>query len=192
MRPTDTDKLDRVKQAAIKTIVNKGYFGATISQIAAEAKVSDGYLYRHYPNKAELVKSLFIENMDTYHNLILELIEKEDSIATILKGSIDFLVCTLNEAAETILFIFIMDHDFNFEYPLSVKNNFVKIGQKLWAKGIQTGEIGNKRDAEDVLAICFGIPIKMLELRRKAFFTDEPLSETDIDNMVDICLKALK
>jgi len=138
MRPTDTDRLDRVKQAAITTIVNKGYYGATISQIAAEAKVSDGYLYRHYPNKAELVKSLFIENMNTYHNLILELIEKEKKVSDILKGSIDFLVCTINEAPEIFLFIFIMDHDFNFEYPEIVKNNFVKIGQKLWAKGIQT------------------------------------------------------
>ena len=192
MRPTDTDKLDRVKQAAIRTIVNKGYYGATISHIAAEAKVSDGYLYRHYPNKAELVKSLFIENMNTYHNLILDLIEKEAKVSDILKGSIDFLVCTINEAPEVILFIFIMDHDFNFEYPEIVKNSFVKIGQKLWAKGIQTGEISNKRDVEDVLAITFGIPIKMLEMRRKAFISDELLNETDINNMVDICLKALK
>jgi len=192
MRPTDTDRLDRVKQAAITTIVNKGYYGATISQIAAEAKVSDGYLYRHYPNKAELVKSLFIENMNTYHNLILELIEKEKKVSDILKGSIDFLVCTINEAPEIILFIFIMDHDFNFEYPEIVKNNFVKIGQKLWAKGIQTGEISNKRDVEDVLAITFGIPIKMLEIRRKAFISDELLNETDINNIVEICLKALK
>ena len=192
MRPTDTDKLDRTKQAAIRTIVNKGYYGATISQIAAEAKVSDGYLYRHYSNKAELVKSLFIENMSTYHNLILDLIENEARVSDIIKGSIDFLVCTIKDAPEVILFIFIMDHDFNFEYPEIVKSNFVKIGQKLWAKGIQTGEIGNNRDVEDVLAITFGIPIKMLEMRRKAFISDELLNKTDINNMVDICLKALK
>ena len=192
MRYTDTDKLDRVKQAAITTIVNKGYYGATISQIAAEAKVSDGYLYRHYSNKAELVKSLFVENMNTYLNLILDLIEKEEKIADILKGSIEFLVCTMKDAPEIILFIFIMDHDFNFEYPEIVKSNFAKIGQKLWAKGIQTGEIGNNRDVEDVLAITFGIPVKMLEIRRKAFISDKLLNAVDINNMVDICLKALK
>jgi AcrR family transcriptional regulator len=192
MRPKDLDKLERVKYAAIKTIVSKGYYGATISQIAEEANVSDGYLYRHYANKAELVRSLFIENMNLYHNVIFDLIDREESVAAILKGSMSFLVDTISEAPEIILFIFIMDHDFNFEYPLSVKNNFLKIGQKIWAKGIKTKEVGMQRDAEDVVAISFGIPIKMLELRRKSFFTDEPLNETDIDNMVDICLKALK
>ena len=69
---------------------------------------------------------------------------------------------------------------------------FFKFGQKICAKGIQTGEIDNKRSIEDVLTITFGMPVKMLEMRRKGIISNKPLSSSDIENMVDMCLNALK
>ena len=191
-RHKDLDKLDSVKCAAIKVIVEKGYYGATISQIAKEAKVSDGYLYRHYANKAELVQALFVENMNIYHDLIFESISKNEKVADVLLSSFQFLAGTIAESPEVIAFIFIMDHDHSFEFPDIVSKNFEEIGQKVWAKGIQTAEINNKRTIEEVLAVTFGIPIKMLEMRRKNMISDKALSEQDIENMVEICLKALK
>ena len=191
-RHKDLDKLESVQCAAVKVIVEKGYYGATISQIAKEANVSDGYLYRHYANKAELVKALFVENMGTYHDLIFDSINKSKKISDVLLTSFKFLVDTINEAPEVIAFIFIMDHDHSFDFPESVRRNFEKIGQMVWAKGIQTGEINNKRTVEEVLAITFGLPVKMLEMRRKNIISDKALNERDIDSMVEICLNALK
>ncbi len=192
MRETDFDKLSKVKVTALKTIVEKGYHGATISVIAKKAGVSDGYLYRHYANKNELVKSLFIESMQHFHNLFFQLIDNENSIKSILAKSFQFLADTTSETPEITAFIFIMDHDHNFEFPKIVKENFVKVGQKLWTKGIHTNEISDKRSIEEVLAISFGLPIKMLELRRKNIITNNPLSPKDIENMVEISLNALK
>ncbi len=192
MRETDLEKLEIVKLVALKTIVEKGYHGATISTIAKKAGVSDGYLYRHYQNKNELVKSLFVESMEHFHNLFFKLIENEKNIADILAKSIQFLAATTSETPEITAFIFIMDHDHNFDFPEVVKEDFAKIGQKLWAKGIQTREINNKRSIEDVLTISFGIPVKMLEMRRKGIMSSKPLSSYDIKNMVDMCLNALK
>jgi len=192
MRETDLVKLEEVKSAALKTIVEKGYHGATISLIAKKAGVSDGYLYRHYANKIELIKDLFKENMGYFHNLIFELIESENKISDILKKSFAFLADTSKHTPEVTAFIFIMDHDHNFEFPKDVKENFIKIGQKLWAKGIQTGEISNKRNVEDVLTITFGMPVKMLEMRRKGIISDKLINASDIENMVDMCLNALK
>jgi len=191
MRETDLDKLEEVKQVALKTIVEKGYHGATISIIAKKAGVSDGYLYRHYANKIELIKDLFKENMASFHNLIFELIEKEDKISDIIKKSFEFLAKTSKQSPEVTAFIFIMDHDHNFDFPKVVKDNFVKIGQKIWEKGIETGEINNKRSVEDVLAVTFGMPIKMLEMRRKKIITDKEIDATDIKTLAEICLKAL-
>ncbi len=192
MRETDLNKLYEVKTVALKAIVEKGYHGATISYIAKQAGVSDGYLYRHYANKNELVVELFKETMGYFHTLIFNLIESEDKISEILKQSFQFLADTSAETPEITAFIFIMDHDHNFDFPEIIKNNFVKIGQQLWAKGIQTGEISNKRSIEDVLTITFGMPVKMLEMRRKKIISDKPISSSDIENMVDMCLNALK
>lgn len=191
MRETDFDKLAKVKMAALKTIVEKGYHGATISLIAKKAEVSNGYLYRHYANKNELIKNLFIESMASFHNLIFELIEKEDKISDIIKKSFGFLAEISKQSPEVTAFIFIMDHDHNFDFPKNVKENFVKIGKQIWEKGIETGEINNKRSVEDVLAVTFGMPIKMLEMRRKKIISDKEIDATDIKNLAEICLKAL-
>jgi len=190
-RHKDLDKFESVKCAAIRVIVEKGYYGATISQIAKEASVSDGYLYRHYANKAELVQALFVENMNLYHDLIFDSINKSVSVADVLLSSFNFLAGTIAESPEVIAFIFIMDHDHSFDFPDIVRKNFEKIGQMVWAKGIQTGEINNKRTIEEVLAITFGLPVKMLEMRRRNIISDKALNEQDIKNMVEICLNAL-
>jgi len=191
MRETDLKKLYQVKSFALKAIVDKGYHGATISYIAKQSGVSDGYLYRHYSNKNELVIELFKETMGYFHTLIFNLIESENKISEILKKSFQFLADTSSETPEKTAFIFIMDHDHNFAFPEVIKDNFVKIGQKLWAKGIQTGEISNKRSIEDVLTITFGMPVKMLEMRRKGIISNKPLSLHDIENIVEMCLNAL-
>ena len=191
-RHKDLNKLESVQCAAIKVIVEKGYYGATISQIAKEANVSDGYLYRHYKNKAELVQALFIENMNMYHELIFGSINTSQKISEVLYSSFKFLIDTIAEAPEVIAFIFIMDHDHSFDFPDVVRKDFEKIGQMVWSKGIQTGEINNKRTIEEVLAITFGLPIKMLEMRRKNIISDKVLLEKDINSMVEICLNALK
>ncbi len=191
-RHKDLDKLESVQCAAIKVIVEKGYYGATISQIAKEANVSDGYLYRHYAHKAELVQALFVENMNKYHELVFNSINESENISEVLFSSFKFLVDTINEAPEVIAFIFIMDHDHSFDFPDIVRRNFEKIVQMLWAKGIQTGEINNKRTVEEVLAITYGLPVKMLEMRRKNIISDEPLNKQDINNIVEICLNALR
>ncbi len=191
-RHKDLDKFESIRYAAVKVIVEKGYYGATISQIAKEANVSDGYLYRHYANKAELVKTLFVENMNLYHDLIFESINENKKISSLLFSSFKFLLETISESPEVIEFIFIMNHDHNFNFPDMVRKNYEKIGHMMWAKGLQTGEINNKRTVEEVLAITFGLPLKMLEMRRRNIISNKQLNEQDINSFVEICLNALK
>lgn len=191
MRPVNISKLDGVKFAAIKTIARVGYAGATVALIAKEAGVSDGYLYRHYANKSDLVKSLFIENMNIFHNHIFGLLETEDKIEKILEGSFRFMMETFIHVPEMIAFIFLMDHDHNFNNPKEVGENFKKIGKELMLLGHKTGEINKQRGVEDIIMITFGLPIKLVELRRKKVVTERPLDENDIQNLVNICLNAL-
>jgi len=191
MRPVNLTKLDSVKFAAIKTIARVGYASATVALIAKEAGVSDGYLYRHYSNKSELVKSLFIENMNIFHDHIFNLIEKENRVDSILEGSFRFLADTFTNVPEMIAFIFLMDHDHDFEQPKEVSGNFLSIGKKLLKIGFDSGEICKSRNVEDVIMITFGLPVKLVELRRKQIVTKNPLGESDIKNLVEVCMKAL-
>ncbi len=192
VKPTDLYKLHQVKEAAIRVIVDRGYFGATIAQISKVAGVSDGYLYRHYSGKAELVKELYVERMGYFQTVILEGIRKQTSVADVLLDAYQFLNETVREDSNTIAFIFIMDHDHSFEFPDEVRQGFRALGGELLEMGLQTKEISVERSIEEIITIVFGMPIKLIEMRRKSIVKNDPISERDIENIVNICLNALK
>src|SRR3954453_8860944 len=50
---------DRVERSATQLFAARGVDGVSIGDIAAEAGVSQGALYRHYPSKEDLAWSLF-------------------------------------------------------------------------------------------------------------------------------------
>ncbi|MDD2620480.1 MAG: TetR/AcrR family transcriptional regulator [Syntrophomonadaceae bacterium] len=55
------EREEAILQAAIKVFSEKGYSGATTKEIADEAGVSVGTLFRHFPNKEEILNGLLIE-----------------------------------------------------------------------------------------------------------------------------------
>jgi len=192
VKPTDLKKLYEVRESAIKVIVEKGYSGATIAQISKEAGVSDGYLYRHYSGKAELVRELFVESMGYFHAVVLEAINREQKLDAVLHATFGFLSQALKEDPDTIAFIFIMDHDHSFEFPDEIRQGFREIGKKLKQLGLKSGDISKKLNEEDIIAIVFGLPIKYMEMRRKSIITSKAFSDADINTIIGICKNALK
>lgn len=192
VKATDLKKLYEVREAAVRVIVERGYYGATIAQISKEAGVSDGYLYRHYSGKAELVRELFVESMGYFQTVVLEAIEREKTLNDVLFSTFRFLSQSLKEDADTIAFIFIMDHDHSFEFPDEIREGFKEIGVKLRRLGSESGNISEKLNEEDIIAVVFGLPIKYMEMRRKSIFSSEDFSDKDINTIVNVCTNALK
>ncbi len=192
VKSTDLKKLYEVREAAVKVIVERGYYGATIAQISKEAGVSDGYLYRHYSGKAELVRELFVESMGYFHSVILEAIDREKTLNAVLYTIFSFLSQTLKDDPDTMAFIFIMDHDHSFEFPDEIRQDFREIGEKLKQLGLESGDISQKLNEEDIIAIVFGLPIKYMEMRRKSIITNKQFTDEDINKIVGICRNALK
>ena len=50
-----------ILQAAIGLLTEHGYAGCTVAAVAARAGVATGSVYRHFPNKAELLTRVFRE-----------------------------------------------------------------------------------------------------------------------------------
>ncbi len=192
VKPIDLKKLYEVREAAVKVIVERGYYGATIAQISKEAGVSDGYLYRHYSGKAELVRELFVESMGYFHSVVLEAIDREKTLEAVLYSTFSFLSQTLKDDPDTIAFIFIMDHDHSFEFPDEIRQGFKEIGEKLMQLGLESGDISEKLNEEDILAIVFGLPVKYMEMRRKSIISNKQFTAKDINTIVGICKSALR
>jgi TetR/AcrR family fatty acid metabolism transcriptional regulator len=57
------DKRDRILEAALKVFASKGFFGAKVADVAAEAAVADGTIYLYFKSKDDLLISLFEHQM---------------------------------------------------------------------------------------------------------------------------------
>jgi TetR/AcrR family fatty acid metabolism transcriptional regulator len=63
MRNKNSDKHQRILDAAVKVFAQKGFFQSKVSEIAREAGVADGTVYLYFKNKDDLLISIFEEKM---------------------------------------------------------------------------------------------------------------------------------
>ena len=70
-RPRARNARPKIERAALKLFIAEGVDAATTREIADEAGVSEGALYRHYKGKDELALALFMET----HNRLAEMMQ---------------------------------------------------------------------------------------------------------------------
>jgi AcrR family transcriptional regulator len=59
--PAQSGKRDDLLNAALKLIAGQGFHAAPMSQIAGEANIGVGTIYRYFKNKEELINALYLE-----------------------------------------------------------------------------------------------------------------------------------
>lgn len=64
-------KLPQILHSAVKLFVEKGIEATSVKEIAADARVADGALYRHFKSKEELAWHLFEVNLKEYTQTLL-------------------------------------------------------------------------------------------------------------------------
>lgn len=195
MRVVDTDKIERVKLETKKLIVEKGYHGASISEIAKRAKVSDGYLYRHFKSKVELVTHIFKSQLKEFHDFVFELLEIKTNARDLTHEVIKFLFKLHEGNPIAIKFTDALIHDFEFEYPESRAKAIDEIMSRVLMLGKSTGEFSSKIREIDVSTTIFTIPVKYIDYQNKGYYqqNNNHLSkEEEIKLLLNICMNALK
>ncbi|UMB54020.1 TetR/AcrR family transcriptional regulator [Lutibacter sp. A64] len=142
-RKIDEEKLARIKQATMKTIVDCGIEKTTIAMIAKNANVSGGYLYRLYSGKQALIDELYFDKINSIIGELEFLINlKHTSIAPIIKIFIqNRFVFAINET-EASNFFYQLLHNDNFIIPDILKDKGLSLMQELLNIGKKSGEIG--------------------------------------------------
>src|SRR4051794_10328990 len=59
--PPSEERRQQIVEAALRVFADKGYAGATIKDIAAEAGVTSGLLYHYFEDKHALLRVIFAE-----------------------------------------------------------------------------------------------------------------------------------
>ena len=69
-----SEKYQRILDAAVEVIAEKGYFNAPVSAIAARAGVADGTVYLYFKSKDDVLRTAIDQNFDRFHRQVVEAI----------------------------------------------------------------------------------------------------------------------
>jgi AcrR family transcriptional regulator len=93
---TPSGKRDDLLNAALKLIAEQGFHAAPMSQIAEQANIGVGTIYRYFKNKEELINGLYLEIRKRMAEAILKGSDKNASIKVqfihALKNLIQYLI----------------------------------------------------------------------------------------------------
>jgi len=192
MRVIDSTKIERIKTETKILIVEKGYHGASIAEIAKRANVSDGYLYRHYKNKSDLVKDILETQLKQFHDYIFSLLDDKKSVSEIVEGIVLFLFNLTEEEPHALTFAHMLVYDHDFEYPKSRHEAINKLSEQILIFGKSTGEFGQEIREIDVLLTILTIPVKFIEYSKKGYHYDTLIDAEEQKRLVNLCMKALK
>jgi AcrR family transcriptional regulator len=79
------NKRTNILQAALQLISEQGFHAAPVSQIAEQAKVGAGTVYRYFKNKEDLLNQLYLEIKSRVHEAMNEGINPEMPLEALFK-----------------------------------------------------------------------------------------------------------
>lgn len=147
-----------IDSAALRLFVEKGVDGTSVRDVAAEAGVSEGALYRHYESKDALVWALFADSFVAFARKLDALqsaaADTRAKIAAMIRG-----VCAFHDA-EPLLFRFLLfvQHR-QLEKVTPDMPNPIDTIRKVVQAGIAKGDLP-AMDPELATAMCVGLVLQ--------------------------------
>ena len=191
-RLIDDMKIERIKNATLEMVVANGYGGASISKIAKNAGVAEGYLYRFYSSKNELVNDLLYTNVNELADKIELLLEESLSVWDIFEHLIKSLVYLAKNDVNKIKFLFVLMHDYNFNLIDSQRERIFELCKRIKEIGLAKNQLRQGITEEEIYLMGVTYPIQFINLRLKNFFTNSKLSEKEINEVLTLCINSLK
>ncbi|MDC0662730.1 TetR/AcrR family transcriptional regulator [Marinobacter sp. SS21] len=185
----NSDKRQRILDAALKVFAAEGVHGTPVPPIAREAGVSVGSLYRYFDSKEALVNALFQATKDdlSQHLLTgLPLLKLDRSIF----DEVWHRLCTFaRQKPDAFRFLEMQDHHSylndtsrNSEYMLLLPiRQIIELGQ-------QNGLLSDHLRPEVAIALFWGSLVGLFKAERLGYLS---LSDDDLRQARDACWKTI-
>lgn len=154
-RPRAKNARPKIERAALKLFVNDGVDASTTREIADEAGVSEGALYRHYKGKDDLALALFQETHNRLGKMMQEALFAPGSIEEKVRRA----VATYCEVADEdwLMFSFhLVSLDRFLPHDTKREDDPVSILERLISMMMTNGDIP-KGDETIIAAMCLGV-----------------------------------
>ena len=191
-RSIDETKIERIKEATMQMVVDKGFGNASISEIAKKAGVAEGYLYNFYKGKTELVESLLQFHINELSDKLESLLKSRLTTEELFQQFISEIFKNANENPVRTKFLYVLMNDYNFTIQHSQRERIMNLCKQVKEKGIRNGEIRSDIDEEEIYLIGVTYPIQFINLRFKNFFNRSEIGSTEIEKVLRICKNSLK
>jgi AcrR family transcriptional regulator len=191
-RIIDEGKIQRIREATIELVVLNGYGGAAISSIARRAGVAEGYLYRFYKGKQELVTELLYTKVAQIIEKLEFLLNSCISINEVISQLIGELFKIATDSPEVIKFIHVLMHDYNFQVSGEQRGHIKSLVERVIQTGIASGEVNRRISPEEAYGMVVIYPIEFINLRMKGFFGSPDWTDEEQKRVTEFSINALK
>jgi TetR/AcrR family transcriptional regulator, repressor of fatR-cypB operon len=191
-RLIDEGKIQRIREATIALVVQNGYGGASISSIARRAGVAEGYLYRFYTSKQELVTELLYTKVAHLIEKLEFLLNSCTRINEVINELIGEIFKMASDSPEEIKFIHVLMHDYNFQVSEEQRQHIKSLCERVINIGIENGELSKSISPEEAYGIVVIYPIEFINLRMKGFFGSTTWTTEDQNRVAEFSINALK
>lgn len=192
-RKIDEDKILRIKNATMKTIVDCGIEKTTIAMIAKNANVSGGYLYRTYSGKQAVIDGLYFDKVASLNKELAFLIGlNPKSIVPILKAFIqNRLIFAINEPIASKFFYQLIHND-NFTLSGKLKEETIALMENIKKIGVQSGEITESTNLTQIHYHILVYVVDYIQYIKSNYIEKQQLTTNAIDYLVNNILNILK
>jgi TetR/AcrR family transcriptional regulator of autoinduction and epiphytic fitness len=171
-----------ILRAAVEELAEVGYGGVTIESIAARAGVGKSTIYRHWPDKLDLIAEAF----ESFHQQMvpdLGELSVRESVALLLwhvaqvvvDSTFSRCIPALIEGAERDARV----REFHHRYSAERRQALID----LIARGVRDGEVAADVDPELATTALLGV------IFYRRLMTPHPLDPDDASRLVDLVLR---
>lgn len=195
-----TEKQKNILKAAVDIFSKKGFAGTSTSEIAQQAGVAEGTIFRHYKTKKALLFSIVSPTivelgapivLKDFENILeKEYVDFTDFLRTITKDRFDFI-----EKNQAILRIIANEIPFHLELQEMVKEilkNRIMTKMKIAIEYFQKQEEIALLPYDTITRIIFSTIVGYAVTRFSISPNQDWDDEKEIDNMIEVLVKGLK
>jgi AcrR family transcriptional regulator len=153
----------RIDQTAMRLFVEKGITETTVRDIAAEANIAEGTLYRHYPSKEELAWRLFVDNFTAIGRTLAEIQRSQDGIRNKLSAIIRYFCSVFDRDAVMFNYLFLARHQHMLRLTPRMPNPYLVI-RSVVREAMSRGEIP-KADLDLATSMVMGVILQPIDTR---------------------------
>ena len=108
--PQDSDRRSAILDAALAAFTERGYGSTTMSQVRRASGASTGSLYHHFPDRAHLAATIWVDGLARFQSGFVDSLETADAAESGVRAGVAFHVQWVTDHRALAQFL-LTDHD---------------------------------------------------------------------------------